>query len=87
MTYEEIKKMIEDKGFGCVKVAQSGPTLYAEIYSKNGYKILETTNGENHSTDEEHPIAIAVSRLNDYVETDEPIEPFEEIINEEINKE
>lgn len=76
MTYEEIKKMIEDKGFGCVKVDQSGATVYAEIYSKNGKKILETTNGEKWN---EQPIAIAVNRLNDYVETSEPIEPFEKI--------
>ena len=83
MIYEEIKKTIEER-FGCVKVAQSGPTLYAEIYSKNGKKILETTNGEKWNTDSEHPIAIAVSRLNDYAETDEPIEPFVKV---EPNKE
>lgn len=76
MKDEEIKKMIEDKGWGCVKVAQSGPTLYAEIYSKKGMKILETTNGEKWNN---QPIAIAVSRFNDYVETDEPIEPIEEV--------
>ena len=78
MTYEQIKKMIEER-FGCVKVAQSGPTPYAEIYSRNGKKILETTNGEKWSTDSEHPIAIAVSRFNDYEETNEPIEQFEEV--------
>ena len=76
MTYEEIKKMIEDKGFGCVKVWQSGHIVYAEIYSKNGKKILETTNGEKWN---EQPIAIAVKRFDDYVETDEPIEPIVEV--------
>lgn len=75
MTYEEIKKMIEER-FGCVKVAQSGATVYAEIYSKNGKKILETTNGEKWN---DQPIAIAVSRFNDYVETDEPMEAIKEV--------
>ena len=51
-----------------------------EIYSDSGMKILETTNGYLWNTDSEHPIVIAVSRFNDYVETDEPIEPFEEMV-------
>ena len=76
MTFEEIKKMLESKGWGVVEVNQSGAIVYARIYSKNGKKILETTNGEKHN---EQPIAIAVSRINDYVETDEPIEPFVEL--------
>lgn len=50
-----------------------------EIYSDSGKIILETTNGEKHSTDYNHTITIAQSRHNDYVEIDEPIEPFEEI--------
>ena len=53
-----------------------------EIYSDSGKKILETTNGEKWDTDSEHPIVIAVSRFGDYVETDEPIKPFEEITAE-----
>lgn len=70
MTYEEIKKMIEER-FGCSKLFHNGFEYCAEIYSKNGYKILETTNGEKWN---DQPIAIAISRFNDYVETDEPIE-------------
>lgn len=83
MTYEEIKKMIEER-FGCSELFHNGFDYCARIYSKNGKKILETTNGEKWNTDSEHPIAIAVSRFNDYEETDETIEPFEEV---EPNKE
>lgn len=54
-----------------------------EIYSASGKKILETTNGEKWDTDKEHPIAIAVSRRADYVETDEPVDDgaFKEVLN------
>lgn len=67
-----------------VKSTETKKTYYGvimeveHIYSDSGKIILETTNGEKHSTDEKHTIAIAVSRFNDYVETGEPIEPFEE---------
>lgn len=44
-----------------------------EIYSDNGKKILETTNGEKWNTDYEHPIVIAAKRRADYVEIEEPV--------------
>ena len=46
-----------------------------EIYSDIGMKILEKTNGEKWK---DQPIAIAVSRINDYVETSEPIDLIKE---------
>ena len=50
-----------------------------EIYSDIGMKILEKSNGQLWNTDKDNPITIAQKRHGDYVETNEPIEPFEEI--------
>ena len=49
-----------------------------EIYSDSGMKILEKTNGQLWNTDKDNPITIAKKRHDDYEETNEPIEPFEE---------
>lgn len=76
MTYEEIKEMLERKGWGIVEIDKN--CYYAVIYSKNGKKILDTANGKKWN---EQPIGIAVHRANDYVETDEPIEPFVEEVD------
>jgi hypothetical protein len=59
-----------------------------EIYSDIGMKIKEITNGQLWNTNKDNPITIAISRRNDYVETNEPIDPFEEkiIMNNEENK-
>lgn len=57
-----------------------------ELYSDSGKKIKELSNGNLWNTDSEHPITIAVSRRNDYIQSDEDIEPFnneEENINEQ----
>lgn len=48
-----------------------------DIYSDKGLKILDKKNGAVYNWSEERPVAIASSRLNDYEETDEPIEPIE----------
>lgn len=47
------------------------------IYSDKGVKILDKKNGAVYNWSEEQPVAIASSRLNDYEETSEPIEPIE----------
>jgi hypothetical protein len=57
-----------------------------EIYSDIGMKILEKTNGQFWNTNEDNPITIAQKRHNDYEESIEPIDPFEEV-ETEIEKE
>ena len=58
-----------------------------EIYD-NEFKILEKPNGYLWNTSEEDPITVAKSRRGDYFETTEPVDPIEEIIeNEEESQE
>ena len=61
----EIKKTFNNGLFEC-----------EEIYSTTGKKILEKTNNQLWNTNIDNPITIAQKRHNDYVESNEGIDPF-----------
>lgn len=62
------------------KVYPNGFAGYYKIYSTIGMKILDKRDGETYDNTYDDPIAVDKRRYDngDYVETSEPIEPFEE---------
>ena len=66
------------------KIYSNGLFDCCDLYSDIGMKIFDKRDGEPHENTYEKPIAVQLSRYNngDYVETDEPIEPIEEVKDE-----